>query len=157
MGPSRCRGSSPGHCRCALRQRQTRIDSVTATQNPPSESPKTASDAGARPYATVNPFTGETEREFPFLDTGGIDGVVERAHAAFLDWRRRSVEERAAVVGRAAELMTERRDRYAALITTEMGKRIKEAAGEVMLAASILEYYATNGPRFLEPRPIEVM
>src|SRR4051794_3272320 len=38
-----------------------------------------------------------------------------------------------------------------------MGKRIQEAAGEVMLAASILDYYAKNGPRFLEPRRIDVM
>jgi succinate-semialdehyde dehydrogenase / glutarate-semialdehyde dehydrogenase len=130
---------------------------VTATQNPPSEHPKTASDAGARKYATVNPFTGETEQEFPFLETAEIDGVVEKAHAAFLEWRRRPVEERAAVVGRAAALMTERKDAFAALITREMGKRIQEAAGEVDLAVSILDYYAKNGPRFLEPRTIEVM
>jgi succinate-semialdehyde dehydrogenase/glutarate-semialdehyde dehydrogenase len=130
---------------------------VTATQNPPTEQPKTASDAGARPYATVNPYTGKKEQEFPFLESGEIDGVVERAHAAFQEWRKLSTEERAAIVGRAAELMNERRDEYAALITREMGKRIQEAAGEVMLAASILEYYATNGPRFLEPRRIDVM
>ena len=72
---------------------------MTATQNPPTEQPKTASDSGARPYATVNPYTGETEKEFPFLDTGEVEGVVERAHAAFQEWRRRPVEERAAVVG----------------------------------------------------------
>ncbi|MCZ2823909.1 MULTISPECIES: NAD-dependent succinate-semialdehyde dehydrogenase [unclassified Modestobacter] len=130
---------------------------MTTTQAPSTEQPKTASDAGARPYATVNPYTGKTEKEFPFLETDAIDGVVERAHAAFGDWRRRSVEERAAVVGRAAELMRERQDELAALITREMGKRIQEAAGEVQLAASILEYYATNGPRFLAPKPIDVM
>jgi succinate-semialdehyde dehydrogenase/glutarate-semialdehyde dehydrogenase len=130
---------------------------VTATQNPPTEQPKTASDAGARPYATVNPYTGKTEQEFPFLETGEIDGVIERAHAAFQEWRQLSTDERAAIVGRAAELMTERRDEYAALITREMGKRIHEAAGEVTLAASILDYYAKNGPRFLEPRRIDVM
>ena len=130
---------------------------MTTTQSPATEQPKTASDAGARPYATVNPYTGQTEREFPFLDAGEVDGVVERAHAAYLEWRRRPVGERAAVVGRAAELMRERTDELAALITREMGKRIQEAAGEVQLAASILEYYATNGPRFLEPKPIDVM
>src|SRR3954464_11720558 len=130
---------------------------VTATQNPPTQQPKTASDAGARPYRTVNPYTGETEKEFPFLDNGEIDGVIERAHAAFLDWRSRPVEERAQIVGRAAELMLERKDEFAALVTREMGKRIQEAAGEVQLAASILDYYAKNGPRFLEPRTIEVM
>jgi succinate-semialdehyde dehydrogenase/glutarate-semialdehyde dehydrogenase len=130
---------------------------VTATQKAPTEQPKTASDTGARPYASVNPYTGRTEKEFPFLETGEIDGVIERAHAAFQEWRKLSVEERAAIVGRAAELMTERRDEYAALITLEMGKRIQEAAGEIMLAASILEYYAKNGPRFLEPRTIDVL
>ncbi|HEX2074053.1 MAG TPA: NAD-dependent succinate-semialdehyde dehydrogenase [Geodermatophilus sp.] len=130
---------------------------MTATQSPDIEHPKTASDAGERRYATVNPYTGKTEKEFPFLDGSEIDGVVERAHAAFLEWRRRPAEERAAVVGRAAELMVERKDDFAALITREMGKRIKEAAGEVMLAASILKYYAEKGPGFLEPRPIDVM
>jgi succinate-semialdehyde dehydrogenase/glutarate-semialdehyde dehydrogenase len=126
---------------------------VTATQSPTTEQPT----AGDRPYATVNPYTGKTEKEFPFLETDAIDGVVERAHAGFQEWRKLSTEERAAIVGRAAELMNERRDEYAALITREMGKRIQEAAGEVMLAASILDYYAKNGPRFLEPRRIDVM
>lgn len=130
---------------------------MTATQSPRTEQPKTASDAGARPYRTVNPYTGDTEQEFPFLDPAGIGGVVERAHAAFLDWRRRPVEERAQLVGRAGELMLERKDEFAALVTREMGKRIQEAGGEVALAASILGYYAENGPRFLEPRRIDVM
>ncbi len=57
---------------------------MTATQTPTNEQPKTASDSGARPYATVNPYTGEVEQEFPFLEADAIDGVVQRAHAAFL-------------------------------------------------------------------------
>jgi succinate-semialdehyde dehydrogenase/glutarate-semialdehyde dehydrogenase len=130
---------------------------VTATQQPDTQQPKTASDAGARKYATVNPYTGETEAEFPFLDTAEVDGVIEQAHAAFLEWRRRPVTDRAAVVRRAAELMLERKDEFAALITKEMGKRIQEAAGEVQLAASILNYYADKGPGFLAPREIDVM
>src|SRR5688572_33178845 len=73
----------------AHRSRETRIDDVTATQTPRTEQPKTASDSGARPYRTVNPYTGETEQEFPYLEPGEIDGVVEKAHAAFLEWRRR--------------------------------------------------------------------
>jgi succinate-semialdehyde dehydrogenase/glutarate-semialdehyde dehydrogenase len=130
---------------------------VTATQQPDTQQPKTASDAGARKYATVNPYTGETEAEFPFLETTEIDGVIGRAHGAFLEWRRRPVADRAAVVRRAAELMLERTDEFAALVTREMGKRIKEAAGEVQLAASILSYYADKGPDFLAPREIDVM
>ncbi|MHA3701846.1 NAD-dependent succinate-semialdehyde dehydrogenase [Jatrophihabitans sp. YIM 134969] len=111
----------------------------------------------SRPFATVNPYTGETEQEFAFLASDAVPGVVERAHAAYLQWRGRSVADRAAVIGRAADLLQERRDEFAALITKEMGKRIKEAAGEVALAVSILRYYAENAEKFLAPRTIEVM
>jgi len=127
---------------------------VTATQNPPTEHPKTAGDSAERRYATVNPFTGETEEEFPFTDTAEIDGIIERAHAAYRVWRERSVEDRAAVVRRAADLMDERRDDLAALITTEMGKRRQEATGELRLCTRILRYYADNGPGFLEPTSV---
>jgi succinate-semialdehyde dehydrogenase/glutarate-semialdehyde dehydrogenase len=126
---------------------------VTSTQ----DHPKTDSGTTDRTYATVNPFTGETEREFEALAGDQVTAVVDRAHTAFLDWRQRTVAERAAVVGRAADLMTERSDALAALITKEMGKRIQEAAGEVALAASILRYYADKAEQFLAPRTIEVM
>ncbi len=128
---------------------------MTATQNPPTEHPKTASESGERRYATVNPFTGQTEQEFDFTPTEAIDGIIERAHAAYQDWRQRSVEDRATVVRRAAELMDERREDLAKLITTEMGKRHDEATGELYLCSMILKYYADNGPGFLEPKSIQ--
>jgi succinate-semialdehyde dehydrogenase/glutarate-semialdehyde dehydrogenase len=126
---------------------------VTATQN----APTTASDSAVRRYATVNPFTGETEKEYPFTETSEIDGIIGQAHTAYLEWRDRSVEERAAVVQRAAELLDERIMDFAALITKEMGKRRDEAVGELFLCSMILKYYAGNGPKFLEPTSIEPM
>ncbi|MCW2778706.1 MAG: Aldehyde Dehydrogenase [Frankiales bacterium] len=114
----------------------------------------TASDSAERRYATVNPFTGQTEQEFPFTPTYQVDGIIGRAHAAYEQWRQRPVEERAAVVRRAAELMDERRPALAALITREMGKRAPEATGELQLCAMILNYYADNGPGFLQPTSI---
>ncbi|MGY1672248.1 NAD-dependent succinate-semialdehyde dehydrogenase [Geodermatophilus sp. SYSU D00710] len=128
---------------------------MTATQNPPHDQPKTASESAERRYATVNPFTGETEKEFDFTPTEAIDGIIATAHAAYQEWRERPVEERAAVVRRAAELMDERREDLAQLITTEMGKRHDEATGELHLCSMILKYYADNGPSFLEPTPIQ--
>jgi succinate-semialdehyde dehydrogenase/glutarate-semialdehyde dehydrogenase len=107
-------------------------------------------------YATVNPFTGETVKEFDFLDSAEVPALVERAASAYRDWRATPVADRAAVVGKAAELMLERIDDLASLITLEMGKRAQEAQGEVKLAASILAYYAEKGPGFLEPKPLEV-
>jgi succinate-semialdehyde dehydrogenase/glutarate-semialdehyde dehydrogenase len=128
---------------------------VTATQNPPPGQPKTASESAERRYATVNPFTGETEQAFDFTPTEEVDGIIGRAHAAYEQWRQRPVEERAAVIRRAAELMDERRAELAGLITTEMGKRTQEATGELQLCSMILRYYADNGPGFLEPTSIQ--
>jgi len=108
------------------------------------------------PYATVNPFTGEEVQRFPFLDSGEVDAVLQRAHEAYQGWRTRSANERAAVVAKVGELMLERIDELAELITLEMGKRIVESKGEVKLAASIFAYYGEKGPGFLEPQPIEV-
>ena len=116
----------------------------------------TSSPSGVRRFASVNPATGETTDEFEFLPSEQVVPAVEEAHRAYLEWRARPVAERAAVVGRAAELMLEREDDLAATITTEMGKLIGEAHFEVRLAASILRYYAESGPAMLEPERLTV-
>lgn len=116
----------------------------------------TTSTTSERRFASVNPATGETVEEFEFLPSEEVEPAVEAAHAAYLEWRDRPVAERAAVVGRAGELMIEQEDRLAGLITAEMGKLIREAHFEVRLAASILRYYAEQGPAMLEPERLPV-
>ena len=108
------------------------------------------------PYATTNPATGETEREFPSLTDDQVDSAVRAAHEAYEAWRVRPLKDRAAVIGRVAELMGERREELAQLITREMGKLIGEARGEVGLAASIFKYYAENGAALTADHPYEV-
>ncbi|MEJ3404843.1 NAD-dependent succinate-semialdehyde dehydrogenase [Rathayibacter sp. YIM 133350] len=126
---------------------------MTTTMDTPT---KTASDSGSRPFATINPYTGETEKEFPFLESDQVVPVIERADAAFRAWREVAVEKRAAVVRRAGDLMLERADELAALITLEMGKLINESHFEVRLAASILQYYGDRGAEFLKPEQLSV-
>ncbi|MBA2370956.1 MAG: aldehyde dehydrogenase family protein, partial [Chloroflexi bacterium] len=71
---------------------------------------------------SVNPATGEVLRRFdPFTDEQVADALKE-AQAAYVAWRERSVAERAVPMRALAALLRERRDRYALLITTEMGK-----------------------------------
>ncbi|NGN62833.1 NAD-dependent succinate-semialdehyde dehydrogenase [Streptomyces sp. A7024] len=114
------------------------------------------SDQRRSSYATVNPYTGETLAEFPEIEGAQVDAALETAGQAFEEWRNRPIAERAAVVGRAAELMRQRKEDLAQTITLEMGKLISEARGEVDLAASILSYYAERGPEFAAPEPLEV-
>lgn len=107
-------------------------------------------------FATVNPYTGLTVREFASISGDAVDAAVESSHAAFLAWRARPIEERARVVSRAGELMEQRKYALAALITLEMGKLIAQSEGEVDLAASILGYYGKNGPRFAAEAPLPI-
>ncbi|MGW6054962.1 NAD-dependent succinate-semialdehyde dehydrogenase [Streptomyces sp. NPDC055189] len=114
------------------------------------------SDQRKSSFATVSPYTGETLKEFPEIEGEKVDAALETTGRAFDAWRKRPVEDRAAVVARAAGLMKERKEELAQLITLEMGKLISEARGEVDLAASILEYYAKHGPEFAAPEPLDV-
>ncbi|OKJ12049.1 hypothetical protein AMK21_29515 [Streptomyces sp. CB00316] len=114
------------------------------------------SEQRKNPFATVDPYTGETLAEFPAIEGAEVDAVLETAGDAFDAWRKRSIEERAALVGRVAGLMKERKETLARLITLEMGKLISEARGEVDLAASVLAYYAEHGPAFAAREPLDV-
>jgi succinate-semialdehyde dehydrogenase / glutarate-semialdehyde dehydrogenase len=109
-----------------------------------------------RAYATVNPYTNETVREFDSLDSDEVDAAVQAAHEAFASWRRRPIEERARIVHRAGELMLERGGELARVMTLEVGKLIGDGTLEVGLSASILQYYGEHGPRFARERPLDV-
>src|ERR1700712_97345 len=107
-------------------------------------------------YATTNPFTGETVKEFASLTDEQVHEAVLVADGGFHTWRDVPVEERAARVLRAGELMLERKSEIAGLMTLEMGKLIAESEDEVDLAASILEYYGKHGPHLIADETLDV-
>jgi len=100
-------------------------------------------------YKTVNPCTGEEVKSFDEISKQALDGKLQKAAACFETWRKNSFDDRKKIVQKVADLMRGRSGELAALITLEMGKRIKESKGEVELAASIYEYYATHAEQFL--------
>ena len=104
-------------------------------------------------YQSVNPYTGQLLQSYPEHTDEQMMDALRRADARFRDFG--SLADRTALLKRAAALMTERSESLAQIATTEMGKRIAESRWEVGLSARILEYYADNAARFLEPRPLE--
>lgn len=107
-------------------------------------------------YATVDPTTGRTVKEFASLTDAEARAALEDAHSAYGPWRRLELKERATVVGRIADLHREHAEELAQLMTLEMGKPISQSRGEVELAASIYEYYATKGPDLLLDEELEI-
>lgn len=105
-------------------------------------------------YAVTNPATGEQLASYETASDADIEKALARAASGFDSWRRTPQDERVAILRRVGELYTERRDDLAAIITREMGKRVKEAAGELGLVSSIFAYYADQGPDMLTDTPL---
>ncbi|NLU83330.1 NAD-dependent succinate-semialdehyde dehydrogenase [Rhodococcus sp. HNM0569] len=107
-------------------------------------------------YATIDPTTGRTERQFDTLDDGGVRDAIARSAAAYSRWRATDVADRARAIAATADLYDARQDELAASITKEMGKPRKEALGEVQLAAAIYRWYAEHGPELLARDELDV-
>ena len=108
-------------------------------------------------YQTINPFTEELLKTFPEHTDAQLDEVIAKAEAVYeSDWSRRTLDQRKAVLKKAAAILREKRDEFATPITLEMGKLFREAQGEVDLSADILDYYAENAGSFLAPRKLQV-
>jgi succinate-semialdehyde dehydrogenase/glutarate-semialdehyde dehydrogenase len=106
--------------------------------------------------ATVNPATGERLREFPALSARELDARIARAANAFVAWRGRPVRERAAVVGRAGEILEAEKPRLAKLMTLEMGKLYGAAQEEVAKCALGCRFYADHAEELLARQPVAV-
>ncbi|HUA21682.1 MAG TPA: NAD-dependent succinate-semialdehyde dehydrogenase [Bryobacteraceae bacterium] len=99
--------------------------------------------------ATINPTTGETLRTFEPLTTEQIDAKIKIAHDAFRSNRQATFAERAAKMRRAAEVIEADKDRYARIMTTEMGKTLKSAGDEALKCAWVCRYYADHAEQHL--------
>ncbi len=108
-------------------------------------------------FATVNPYTNELVKSFESATREEIVAAIEKADNAFQSWKKLPVSERVVFLQNAADLLRKNVDKYAGIITLEMGKTFAEAKGEVELSAQILEYYVRHAEVQLQPRKLPVM
>ena len=98
-------------------------------------------------FEVTNPATGEVIDTVP---DGGADdarAAVAAADAAFDSWSQTTAYERADLLYRALQLMTERSKELAELMTREQGKPLKASAAEVKYGADFLRWYAEEAKR----------
>ena len=105
---------------------------------------------------TINPATGAVIARYPLDDEARIERTVAESGAGFRAWRDLAVERRAEVMAALAATLESRKEALAGLITTEMGKTLREARAEVQKSADLARWYAEHGPAFLadEPAPV---
>jgi malonate-semialdehyde dehydrogenase (acetylating)/methylmalonate-semialdehyde dehydrogenase len=87
-----------------------------------------------------NPATGEQHAQVNFATVSEVDAAVAAAKAAFPAWRATSLSRRAEVMFKLRSLLDENRDAIAAIISTENGKTLSDAAGEVARGIENVEF-----------------
>ncbi|HLR14242.1 MAG TPA: NAD-dependent succinate-semialdehyde dehydrogenase [Bacillota bacterium] len=95
----------------------------------------------------VNPATLETITEVAYGGEKEANDAIQAATDAFPSWSQMTGRERSKVLYKSYELMIEDADRLATILTTEQGKPLAEAKGEVLGAAQSILWYAEEASR----------
>jgi succinate-semialdehyde dehydrogenase/glutarate-semialdehyde dehydrogenase len=95
----------------------------------------------------VNPATEKALGRLPHAGAGDLDQALEAASKGLAPWRATSAYDRAKVLRKAADLVRERADAIARIMTQEQGKVLAEARVEVIVTADIIEWFAEEGRR----------
>jgi len=98
-------------------------------------------------FAVLNPATCEEIARVPLMSEADAEAVVEAASQAFVTWRKTTAKQRAVLLKAWYELILAHADDLALLMTLEQGKPLAEAKGEVLYAASFVEWFAEEGKR----------
>lgn len=94
-----------------------------------------------------NPASGELLADVPVCGAAETRRAIEAAEAALPAWKAKSAAERGRILRRWADLLIEHQDDLALLMTSEQGKPLAEARGEIAYAASFFEWFAEEGKR----------
>jgi succinate-semialdehyde dehydrogenase/glutarate-semialdehyde dehydrogenase len=103
--------------------------------------------AGGRTIPVVNPATGEPIGTVAHADTGDLDRALEAADKGFRAWRKVSAFDRSKIMRKAANLLRERVDAIAPLLTLEQGKPLGDSKGETLAGADVIDWFAEEARR----------
>ncbi|MFP6742902.1 MAG: aldehyde dehydrogenase family protein, partial [Alphaproteobacteria bacterium] len=95
----------------------------------------------------TDPATNEVLGTIPKMGADETRRAIEAANAALPAWRAKSAKERAVVLRKFFELMIENQEDLAQIMTAEQGKPLAESRGEIVYAASFIEWFAEEGKR----------
>jgi succinate-semialdehyde dehydrogenase / glutarate-semialdehyde dehydrogenase len=102
---------------------------------------------GRESEPVINPATEKPLGTLPHASPADLDRALAAAERGFDTWRQASAYDRARFLRKAAELIRERQEAIARILTLEEGKVLAEARIEVAVAADIIEWYAEEGRR----------
>ena len=103
----------------------------------------------------INPATNEILKEYPEHTLQEVKKIINQVQEEFHSWRQVSFVQRASLMKKAANILRQKKEEFALLITREMGKVIRESRAEVEKCAWVCDYYAENAEKFLAKEYVE--
>ncbi len=100
-----------------------------------------------RKLPVVNPASGDVVGTVVHAERPDLDRALEAADRSFKEWRKVSAFDRSKVMRKAANLLRDRADAIAPLLTMEQGKPLAEAKGEVLAGADVIDWFAEEARR----------
>lgn len=105
-----------------------------------------AADNGATVDVT-NPATGETIVRVPMMGAAETERAIDVAELAYKEWRKTTAKHRAQVLRRWFDLLMQNQNDLALILSSEQGKPLNEAKGEIAYAASFIEWFSEEAKR----------
>ncbi|MFC2136315.1 NAD-dependent succinate-semialdehyde dehydrogenase [Bacteroidota bacterium] len=99
---------------------------------------------------TINPATEEIVKTFDEYSKEEVSQIIDRANEAFSSWRNTTFAERKKLMNAAAAVLKNNSEKYAEIMTLEMGKPILQGIAEAEKCAWVCEYYAENAEDMLK-------
>jgi|SRR5580658_134163 succinate-semialdehyde dehydrogenase/glutarate-semialdehyde dehydrogenase len=103
--------------------------------------------AAGRTIPVLNPATGEPVGTVAHAERSDLDRALEAADKGFRAWRKVSAFDRSKLMRKAANLLRDRVEAIAPLMTLEQGKPLAEAKGEILAAADTIDWFAEEARR----------
>jgi succinate-semialdehyde dehydrogenase/glutarate-semialdehyde dehydrogenase len=104
---------------------------------------------GIKMIKSINPANEEEIHIYNEMSEAEIAKVLTGAHSAFINWQKTDFQTRARCLKNAARVLRAKQNKWANIMTLEMGKPINQSKAEVEKCASACDYFAENAEKFL--------
>ena len=106
-------------------------------------------------YQSTNPYNGEILENYTLDSSSAIHNKLQKALKIEATWSTLEIEDRCQLLTKVAELLIDRKEEYATLMTKEMGKPISQGIAEIEKCAWVCDFYALNAEDLLADEIID--
>ena len=98
---------------------------------------------------SINPATGKEIKSYKEMSLEEIESIISKTESSFKGWSNTDFSTRKSCMKNASQVLKEKKDKYATLMTEEMGKPIKQSFSEIEKCAWVCDYFADSAETFL--------